>query len=280
MTDSSAHDADPATYSSVAGIVKRKVNLPLRVLAVSFGALGLAAIAAAPSYYYYSEYQKAQLLLKNPTKAAEVELENTIRAVGKLIVLPSQEKPTLATVADVEKLRDQPFFRTARNGDKVLIYTDAKKAFLYRPESNILVEVAPLNVSEPEVAGAATVATGEAQMTTSSPSAAFKILSPTPLRLTTPTPKPVRVAIYNGTAKTGLAGTIEQIIQSRIPNVVITEKGNARSALYSSSLVVDITGTQRSITEQIASAIGGSVRSLPAGEPLPDADILVIAGQK
>ena len=68
--------------------------------------------------------------------------------VGKLIVLPEGEQPTVATVSDAESLREQPFFAQAKNGYKVLIYTNARKAILYDPLSNKIVDVAPLNIGE------------------------------------------------------------------------------------------------------------------------------------
>lgn len=79
-------------------------------------------------------------------EASEVstEAEDTVARVGKLIVLPEGEDPTVATVTDPEKLRDQSFFANAKKGDKVLIYTRAKKAYLYDPSLNKLIEVAPI----------------------------------------------------------------------------------------------------------------------------------------
>src|ERR1017187_9086354 len=91
----------------------------------------IAAGAAAGGFYYYSQYTKAQQILKNPTLSAQLEVENLINRVGQLIDLPKDEKPTVATVSDIKKLKDQPFFANAKNGDKVLIYTSAKKAILY-----------------------------------------------------------------------------------------------------------------------------------------------------
>jgi len=67
-----------------------------------------------------------------------------IREVGSLILLPQGEVPTVATVTDPSKLQGQQFFSNARVGDKVLIYTQAKKAYLYRPSLHLLVEVAPI----------------------------------------------------------------------------------------------------------------------------------------
>jgi hypothetical protein len=82
----------------------------------------------------------------NSKAAAQDELKDVVSKVGKLMVLPEGETPTLATVADPEKLRDQKFFTNAKTGDKVLIYANSQKAILYNPSSNKIVEVAPVNL--------------------------------------------------------------------------------------------------------------------------------------
>lgn len=82
----------------------------------------------------------------NNKVASENELKEVVEKVGKLMVLPEGETPTLATVADPEKLKDQKFFINAKTGDKVLIYANSQKAILYNPASNKIVEVAPVNL--------------------------------------------------------------------------------------------------------------------------------------
>ncbi len=77
-------------------------------------------------------------------EAAQLEINTLIERVGELIVLPQGEEPTVATVSDPDKLKDQVFFANAKVGDKVLIYTKARKAYLYDPEGDILLEVAPI----------------------------------------------------------------------------------------------------------------------------------------
>jgi hypothetical protein len=82
-----------------------------------------------------------------PATSAETqkETQDLVEKVGKLIMLPQDEEPTVATVSDVDKLKDQPFFAKASNGDKVLLYSTAQKAYLYDPEANKILEVAPIN---------------------------------------------------------------------------------------------------------------------------------------
>ncbi|OGY88929.1 MAG: hypothetical protein A2677_02050 [Candidatus Komeilibacteria bacterium RIFCSPHIGHO2_01_FULL_52_14] len=112
---------------------------PIVVIVLLLLAIGSGAMA-------FSYKSQLQALKANPQKAAQEETRELIARVGKLIVLPSDEEPTIATVADPEKLKDQPFFAKAKAGDRVLIYTNARKAILYDPVSNKIIEVAPVNI--------------------------------------------------------------------------------------------------------------------------------------
>jgi flagellar basal body-associated protein FliL len=104
----------------------------------------IAALGAAA--FFYMKYIDVQKIASQSQAAAVAGVSNIIDDVGKLIVLPEDEEPTIATISDVEKLRDQLFFVNAKNGDKVLIYAKAGKAILYDPVEKKIVEVAPINV--------------------------------------------------------------------------------------------------------------------------------------
>ena len=96
---------------------------------------------AGTTYWYYQKY--VTLLSKNPQSQV---VDDLLKNVSRLIVLPENESPTVATVSDLSKLKNQPFFANAHIGDKVLIYTNARKAILYSPTDRRIIEVAPLNI--------------------------------------------------------------------------------------------------------------------------------------
>lgn len=139
------------------------------------GVLGVVALLAIlAGIYYYMQFKNAQNLLKNPNLAVEKQTNALTAQVSKLIMLPKDEVPTIATVTDASKLKDQPFFANAVNGDKVLIYVKSRQAILFRPSSNLIVAVAPVNIANNE---ATAVPTNSASK------------SPTPtVAPTTPTP--------------------------------------------------------------------------------------------
>ncbi|MEK7125169.1 MAG: hypothetical protein AAB864_02135 [Patescibacteria group bacterium] len=113
---------------------QRMVVVALAIVALGFG---------ATSYYFYDKYAS---IAGDPRQETEQETAALISSVSRLIILPEGEQPTIATVSDPEQLHDQPFFANAKKGDKVLIYTNAKRAILYDPVADRIIEVAPINI--------------------------------------------------------------------------------------------------------------------------------------
>ncbi len=83
---------------------------------------------------------------KNSEADQRKDLERTLQRVSRIMVLPANEEPTLATVTDLSKLKDQPFFTNAQEGDKVLIYPRSLKAILYSPSKDKIIEVSSVNL--------------------------------------------------------------------------------------------------------------------------------------
>lgn len=73
-----------------------------------------------------------------------LQIPELIEKIGRHIVLPEGEVPTVAAVTDPAQLAGQAFFEKAKEGDIVLLYTLARKAYLYDPREDKLVEVAPI----------------------------------------------------------------------------------------------------------------------------------------
>ncbi len=78
-------------------------------------------------------------------KKSEISSDEVIRRAGKIVVLPSDEIPTVATITDLIPLKDSLFFKDAKLGDKVIIYAKSGKAVIFRIGENKIVEIGPLN---------------------------------------------------------------------------------------------------------------------------------------
>lgn len=222
----------------IISLVSRKIVLAIILIISLAGILG--------GFLFYNNYQKQ----KN-TAGGEAEIGSLTKSVGKLIELPTNETPQLATVSDITKLKDQAFFAKAQNGDKVLIFIKAKKAIIYRPSINRIIEVA---FYTPPAAQA-------------SPSASA-----------TPAPKIVRIALYNGTTIVGYTKTIGGRLSEKFANIEVITRENASKSDYQKTVVIDLTNNKE-MASAIASELKGEVGSLPEGESKPNnTDILVILG--
>ena len=82
------------------------------------------------SLYYNFSLSGQIRQLKDPQAFAQNQIAKIVSEVGKVISLPQNETPTVATVSDLAPLKSQPFFTNAAIGDQVLIYAIARKVIL------------------------------------------------------------------------------------------------------------------------------------------------------
>lgn len=234
----------------------------LKSVVIIFSLL-LLFFAGAAGYFYYKYKKMAQ------TSDTKEEIAQLVKTLDAVIELPGGETPTLATVTDKEKLASQPFFRKSENGDKVLIYTNAGRAILYRPSIGKIVDITSINIQEdPTTAKAAPaeeqkVAPGEA---TQEPEAAMG--------------ESIKVAFLNGSAKIGVTQGAEDKILAAFPEgMTIVGKEKASKNTYQGVIVADISQKASARAAEIATVLGGTVGAFPVEELIPgQADIVIIIG--
>jgi hypothetical protein len=221
----------------------------------------LFLLATAAAGYFYYQYRHA-----STEKTPADDVTKVTAEIGALIELPTGETPTLATVADKDKLAEQPFFQKAENGDKVLIYTNSGRAILYRPSIKKIVDVTTVNIQN---------------NTTSSPTAEQPAVdtaaAPPEEAVQNET---VKVAFLNGSTKIGVTQLAEEKLLAAFPEgVTVIAKEKALKSDYQGVLVVVVQDKAQEKAQAIAAQFKGTVGSLPEGETVPgEADILVIMG--
>lgn len=196
------------------------------------------------SVYFYYKNQTVKTMSSNQ-KTTEKETNLLISQVGKLMFLPNDETPTIATVTDITKLKDQPFFKNAKNNDKVLIYTKAKIAVIYRPFENKIVNVGPVTVGD----------------------------QPNQ-------PPQAKIAILNGTTITGLAAKTQDDLLKAFPGANILLKDQTNSANYDKTIVVTLNPLASLAADNLAKFFKVTTSQFPTGETKPQgADIVIIVGK-
>lgn len=220
-----------------------------KILIGFFGLVFLVTLGSA--VYFYDQNLKLKV---TSDETAKEDNQKLLSEVGKIIELPSNESPTVAVVSDKEKLSGNVFFKNSQNGDKVLIFAEAKKAILYRPSTKKLIEVANINLADTNgvVAGSKDENVEAAA---------------------------VKMSVFNGTKEDNIFQDIEDKLKEQKINAEFVTKRNALRDNYIQTLVVDLTGESSESADQIAKALDGQVGSLPKGETKPEgSDILIIAG--
>ena len=217
--------------------MKRNVGIIL-----SFSVILLISISSA--VYFYLQWQRVKVNALSPTEVAKAEAKQLSASVSKFMDLPTGEEPTVARVTDATKISAQPFFAKAKNGDQVLIYTEAKLAILFDPVANRIKNVAPVNIG-----------TASAQ--------------PVMKR---------KFVLYNGTSTVGLTKKMEALILDKVPDVEVTDRTNAQKRNYEKTILIPLV-EKPDDAAIIAKDLDLTIAALPDGEKKPeDADYLIIIG--
>ena len=219
------------------------MNILKQKLFIEIATVALLVVLGGGGYFYYQS-TKAQKQA-NPQQVAQEEVKKIVAEVGKLIDLPSGEDPTVATVTDISKLKDQPFFQKAKNGNKVLIYTNARKAILYDPQAKKVIDVAPINI-------------GTQSAQTSQP----------------------KVVLRNGTTTIGLTSKVEDQLKKSIASLNVVDKENANRNNYEKSQIVILDDKGKDLAYNLSKLLKADIVSLASDEAKPkDGAILVILGK-
>jgi hypothetical protein len=230
----------------------------INILILAMSILLVVAIGSVGYLYYHFV-----LPGKQEIKSEEALLRE---AVGSKILLPD-ETPQVATVTDKTKLADQPFFKKAENGDKILIFTNANRAVLYRPKIKKVIDTTTISLT-PEVEG-------QNQLGTTPDTAEGAESTDT----STEPDERLNIAIYNGSQKIGVTNTFDDEIKAMYQNIDVVLKETAKKSDYEKSVVVDLTERNAPFAKELASKINGETAKLPEGEARPEnTDILIILG--
>jgi hypothetical protein len=120
----------PQVWSNPFLFIRKRLKSLLVILAI--------VVIAFLSYGYI--HTKNQLRhISDSNNGGKTEVQKITNTVSQALELPN-ETPTLITVSNASKLKNQVFFRNAQNGDKLLIYSQAGRALLYRPSTKKVIE--------------------------------------------------------------------------------------------------------------------------------------------
>lgn len=206
---------------------------------------------------------------KSKVKKASVQSEENIKVLeelGKLVDLPTDETPVIATVIDKSKLSNEPFFAKAINDDVVVIYPETKVAYIYRPSTNKVIDFTRVALADNTVDNTQGMSTTSSN---TSQSEANKSNAETTFT----------IKIYNGNETTDYASVMEPVIKEKYGNNAVVSKAGLTTGRYSETLVCMTGESYRMKAEEIALMSGGTINTCPPGENTTDANIVLILAQ-
>jgi len=193
--------------------------------------------------------------IKNQGQLNEQEVSLMLSKIAKHIKLPSDERPTISTIQDIQILQSQqPFFKDAHNGDRLIIYSN--KAIIYNEKEDILINVGPIYWEAPPSQVPAATTTQE------TPSS------------TTQVAEPVKVEIRNGGAPRGSAAAWGEKIKALGGFEVLGTKNASQK--YPEGIIIDLKG--KDIAKLKGIFTKDPVKEMPSGEVPSEADVLIILG--
>ena len=128
-----------------------------------------------------SQLEELRQSTQNSGQQVAAEVLNKLR---NHMDIPAEPQPTVATITDVDRLREtNEFYNKAENGDHLVI--TETRAILYDPDRDLVLDVVPVRINRDQLAGSPAPTTqendaAESPATGSPEAAASPGTSPTP----------------------------------------------------------------------------------------------------
>ncbi|HSX35791.1 MAG TPA: hypothetical protein VLH84_02545 [Patescibacteria group bacterium] len=172
------------------------------------------------------------------------ELTRVKAQVGALMILPTDEEPTLASVTDKAKLTNLFLKSKAENGDKVLIYVKNHTVIIYRPGVN-------------KIAAVGTV--------TSDPAL--------------PEAKGATITVMDGADDPAKTQAVIANIQAAYPDLKVTDGGMSNRHDFPTTIVIDNTNQKDNLVDALAKITSGKRGVVPLSEGTASTDLEIIVGK-
>jgi hypothetical protein len=164
--------------------------------------------------------------------------------VGKHIVLPTGETPTLATITGHDKLDHSSILYTkGKDGDRVLIYVQAGFVYIYRPSIDRIVAVGPVSVDQG-----------------------------------IPESKNTSITIVDSTSRPTIAQQVKDKIQTAYPFSKVSIGSSTNKPNFPYTLIIDNTDNKDNLVNDLSSLLNAKRGVVPLSEDKLSGDMEIIIG--
>jgi hypothetical protein len=137
--------------TSVGSVSEQRGGRLVKNVALIIALLAVAAIVWGVMHYGNPDSEEYVAIGDAPIvqEESEAEVVKLLEKVRRHVLLPEEGIPMVATVARAESLiAEQPFYAGVENGDKLIIFEQSRKAIIYSPSRDIIVNVGPIQLPE------------------------------------------------------------------------------------------------------------------------------------
>lgn len=141
----------------------------------------LVVVIIAVILFIWAEKQRREVVERLEQTSAELEdirkstqrggqevATEVLSKVRRHMVVAEEPQPTVATIVDINRLKEaSEFYNVADNGDHLII--TEKRAILYDPDRDIILDVVPVRINRDASPSPATSPTGQPARTSPSP---------------------------------------------------------------------------------------------------------------
>lgn len=102
-------------------------------------------LAVGMSGYFYYNYQQSMLDPQaRMEERNEAETHTVLNRLNDILLVDTEDQPTVAKVEDVEKLKqsNEEFYKNVEQGDYLILYPE--QAIIYRMDENKIINIAPI----------------------------------------------------------------------------------------------------------------------------------------
>ena len=223
--------------------------------------LVVVGAVAGGGWYFFNKGNQG-FTIRPGERLTDEQVAELIERVGRFLVLPSDEQPSVAAISDAVSLSErQAFYKDAKDGDILIVYSS--KAIIYDAEADKLVNVGPIVRTDIEPS---TASGSEDTMEEPEPTAE---------------PTEITIEVRNGTSTAGLAGAMSSELKEF--DVFDVQTPGDASKSYTETVIVDLTGGaddgKSAAVALLADEINAEVvTELPAGERTSEYDVLILIG--
>lgn len=226
-------------------------NAVTRLVFILLTASAIVLIGAQIINWRASKFlERQQVNIEYQKRIINQEQKDILEQLNRHIILPADENPAIATVTDAETLAtDNPFYAKARNGDKVVAYSNASLIILYSPIEDRIINIGPLIKEN------------------------FSFAAPKENDI-------LIVEIRNGSSQIGLAGIFSDELETD-SDFKVLDVAYANKRDHKENILVDLSNGQNpELIKKLEDKLKVTATAvLPAGEKSSEADAVIILGK-